>query len=68
MNVGIVSDESLSNRLHRMSRQNRNSVIDFLRHRYTLIAERPEGFERELRPFQFLQQQPHPVRELSAIP
>src|SRR3569833_722520 len=46
-----------SNRLLRRSRQNRNSVIGLLRHRYTLIAEPLEGFGRELRPLQFLQQQ-----------
>ena len=40
-----------------MSRQNRNPVISFLRHRHTLITERLEGFGRELRPLQFLQQQ-----------
>src|SRR5215469_786474 len=57
MTVGLVSDESLSNRLHRMSRENRNAVIGFLRHRYTLIAERLEGFGRELCPLQLLQQQ-----------
>ena len=56
MTVGIVSDERFSNRLHRMSRQNRNPVIGFLRDRYTLIAERLEGFGREFRPLQFLQQ------------
>src|SRR5208283_408707 len=42
MTVGLVSDESLSNRLHRMSRQNRDPVIGLLRHGDTLIAERLE--------------------------
>src|SRR5208283_4315827 len=40
MAIGIISDESLSNRLHRISRQNRNTVIGLLRYRDTLIAER----------------------------
>src|SRR5947209_12836758 len=40
-----------------MSRQNRDPVIRFLRNRYTLVAERLEGFEREIRPLQLLQQQ-----------
>ena len=35
----------------------RGSGGGFLRHRDTLIAERLEGFRRELCPLQFLQQQ-----------
>src|ERR1051325_250921 len=57
MTIGVVSEESLSNRLHGMSRENRNPVIGFLGYRYTLIAKRLEGFGRELCPLQFLQQQ-----------
>jgi len=39
MTVTIISDESLNNRRHRMSRQNGNPVIGLLRYRDTLIAE-----------------------------
>src|SRR5579872_967932 len=57
MTVGVVSDESSGNRLHGMLREDRNPVVRFLRHRYTLVAERFEGFSRKLRSLQFLQQQ-----------
>jgi hypothetical protein len=53
----VVHNANTTSPLHRMSRQNRNPVIGFLGNRYTFIAERLEGFGRELRPLQFLQQQ-----------
>jgi hypothetical protein len=67
MAVGIVSIESLSNRLHRMSRQNGDPVIGLLRHRDTLIAERLEGFGREFRALSILVATTHPARELAAM-